>query len=229
MTRWLLGLAATAILTGAAGAQYMPGYGGMGYGGMGYGGFGGGYGGMGYGYGGMSGFGGGAMNMYNSASQPLSPWLNMLRGGNPAVNFFYGVRPGLGMGRMGYGMGAIPISPSSQLMTGFLPEAAVPGEEPIEIPAAGKPLPGNSFPSSAHPVTFGGGPMMGRYGYGRGMGYGGMGGMGMGGMGYGGMGGMGMGYGGMGGMGMGMGGMGGMGYGRNAMTGSAPPPGIRTR
>lgn len=225
MTRWLLGLAATAALMGTASAQYLPGYGGMGYGGMG--GFGGGYGGMGYGYGGMSGFGGGALNMYNSTSQPLSPWLNMLRGGNPAVNFFYGVRPGLGGGRMGYGMGAIPISPSSQLMTGFLPEAAIPGEEPIEIPAAGKPLPGNSFPSSAHPVTFGGGPMMGRYGRGMGgMGYGGMGGMGYGGMG-------GMGYGGMGGMGMGMGGMGmgmgGMGMGRNAMTGSAPPPGIRTR
>src|SRR3954463_9320048 len=35
-----------------------------------------------------------APNMYNRGTQPLSPYLNMLRGGNPAVNYFYGVRPG---------------------------------------------------------------------------------------------------------------------------------------
>ena len=35
-----------------------------------------------------------APNMYNRAAQPLSPYLNLLRGGNPAVNYFYGVRPG---------------------------------------------------------------------------------------------------------------------------------------
>jgi len=35
-----------------------------------------------------------APNMYNRAAQPLSPYLNMLRGGNNAVNYFYGVRPG---------------------------------------------------------------------------------------------------------------------------------------
>lgn len=33
-------------------------------------------------------------NSYNRQSQPLSPYLNMLRGGNTAVNYFYGVRPG---------------------------------------------------------------------------------------------------------------------------------------
>ena len=32
--------------------------------------------------------------MYNRAAQPLSPYLNLLRGGNNAVNYFYGVRPG---------------------------------------------------------------------------------------------------------------------------------------
>jgi hypothetical protein len=36
-----------------------------------------------------------APNYYNRNSQPLSPYLNLLRGGNPAVNYFYGVRPGL--------------------------------------------------------------------------------------------------------------------------------------
>lgn len=35
-----------------------------------------------------------APNAYNRASQPLSPYLNLLRGGNTAVNYFYGVRPG---------------------------------------------------------------------------------------------------------------------------------------
>jgi len=33
-------------------------------------------------------------NYFNRASQPVSPYLNLLRGGNPAVNYFYGVRPG---------------------------------------------------------------------------------------------------------------------------------------
>ena len=35
-----------------------------------------------------------APNMYNRGAQPLSPYLNLLRGGNTAVNYFYGVRPG---------------------------------------------------------------------------------------------------------------------------------------
>jgi hypothetical protein len=37
---------------------------------------------------------GSAPNMYNRSAQPLSPYLNLLRGGNNAVNYFYGVRPG---------------------------------------------------------------------------------------------------------------------------------------
>src|SRR5262245_47857361 len=35
-----------------------------------------------------------APNFYNRQTQPLSPYLNLLRGGNPAVNYYYGVRPG---------------------------------------------------------------------------------------------------------------------------------------
>lgn len=35
-----------------------------------------------------------APNMYNRSAQPLSPYLNLLRGGNDAVNYYYGVRPG---------------------------------------------------------------------------------------------------------------------------------------
>ena len=40
-------------------------------------------------------------NFYNQNSQPLSPYLNLLRGGNPAVNYFYGVRPGSQQGAFG--------------------------------------------------------------------------------------------------------------------------------
>ena len=35
-----------------------------------------------------------APNMYNRQAQPLSPYLNLLRGGDAAVNYYYGVRPG---------------------------------------------------------------------------------------------------------------------------------------
>lgn len=37
-------------------------------------------------------------NFYNRQTQPLSPYLNLLRGTNPGVNYFYGVRPGLPSG-----------------------------------------------------------------------------------------------------------------------------------
>ena len=39
-----------------------------------------------------------APNYYNRANQPLSPYLNLLRGSNTAVNYFYGARPGLPSG-----------------------------------------------------------------------------------------------------------------------------------
>jgi hypothetical protein len=39
-------------------------------------------------------------NFYNRMNQPLSPYLNLLRGGNPGVNYYYGVRPGLPTGGM---------------------------------------------------------------------------------------------------------------------------------
>jgi hypothetical protein len=35
----------------------------------------------------------GQNSYYSPSTQPLSPYLNLLRGGNPAVNYFYGVRP----------------------------------------------------------------------------------------------------------------------------------------
>src|SRR5437899_2106404 len=43
-------------------------------------------------------------NVYNPANQPLSPYLNLFRN-NPAVNYYYGVRPGTS-GGSGFGVGA---------------------------------------------------------------------------------------------------------------------------
>ena len=37
----------------------------------------------------------------NRATAPLSPYLNLLRGGNNAVNYYYGVRPGSQPGSTG--------------------------------------------------------------------------------------------------------------------------------
>jgi hypothetical protein len=43
-------------------------------------------------------YGGGQMpNIYNQQTQPLSPYLQMNRN-NPAVNYYYGTRPGTGAG-----------------------------------------------------------------------------------------------------------------------------------
>lgn len=100
-------------------------------------------------------------NYYNRTNQPLSPYLNLLRGGNPGVNYYYGVRPGLPSG------GATPFGAapnyapmySTQAGTaagGFLPQAAIPydpnrpefesGGQPIELRSAGHPvLYGNQF------------------------------------------------------------------------------------
>jgi hypothetical protein len=53
-----------------------------------------------------SGTGNYAPNYYNRNTQPLSPYLNLLRGGNTAANYFYGVRPGTMSGGFGQPYGA---------------------------------------------------------------------------------------------------------------------------
>jgi len=98
-------------------------------------------------------------NVYNRTQQPLSPYLNLLRGGNPAVNYFQGVRPQQMAAAQGNGMGSYPIGAASPLRTGFLPAAANPTAEPIELPAAGQPI--LSLSPSGHAVSFGRGTMPG--------------------------------------------------------------------
>lgn len=97
-------------------------------------------------------------NYYNRQTQPLSPYLNMLRGGSPGVNYFYGVRPGLQSGGMmpgmmgGMGMGGGLMGMQQRM--GYLPPGLSP--EPVKLPTAGEKLPGNALPPSAHPVYYAG-------------------------------------------------------------------------
>ncbi|HVK10752.1 MAG TPA: hypothetical protein VM597_18435 [Gemmataceae bacterium] len=51
-----------------------------------------------------------APNPYSRQTQPLSPYLNLLRGGNSAVNYYYGVRQGTGPGVQGM-MGQPGLAP----------------------------------------------------------------------------------------------------------------------
>jgi hypothetical protein len=94
-------------------------------------------------------------NIYNRQYQPLSPYLNLLRNGNPAVNYFYGVRPGLPSGGQPLQGTAYP-QPVGPAAGGFLPQAAVPydpngpqfetGGQPVQLRPAGHPaFYGNQF------------------------------------------------------------------------------------
>ena len=94
----LVGAAVCLIGLATPAAAQQPGWGG----GWGpYSNFGGGWGGGGWGGGYGGGFGFPGMNaqnvmpnIYNPRNQPLSPYLNLLRGGNAGTNYYYGVRPG---------------------------------------------------------------------------------------------------------------------------------------
>jgi hypothetical protein len=143
--RFSLTIGAALAFGGAASAQFQPGYGG-GYGSGG-----------GYGYGG--GFGGGygaanqnfMPNIYNPQTQPLSPYLNLLRGGNSAVNYYYGVRPGtVGMGSRGFGGAPFIAGGGNRMM--FFPQLAA---APDPLSAGAEPT-GTStvLPPAGHPVVF---------------------------------------------------------------------------
>ncbi len=96
-------------------------------------------------------------NIYNRRNQPLSPYLNLLRGqGNPGIDYYYGVRPGLQSGGQPltnqFGSGGGGNLSSSQMRTGYLPQAGVPSLEPIALPDAGKEV---ILQPSGHPVSYG--------------------------------------------------------------------------
>lgn len=97
-----------------------------------------------------------APNFYNRRQQPLSPYLNLFRGADPATNFYYGARPGLPSGNPSPAPSAGVAPTGNQLRTGFLPAAANPTQEPTVLPEGGTEVP--SLPPASHPVIYGGGP-----------------------------------------------------------------------
>ncbi|MBN9121750.1 MAG: hypothetical protein J0I06_21860 [Planctomycetes bacterium] len=136
MTRHLIVTTAILGLAGTASAQYPP------YGG--YGGYGG------YGAGGFGGYNQSPFmpNVYNPQNQPLSPYLNLLRGGNPSVNYYYGVRPGT-TGGFGGGIGA-PFTAFGGPRPVFFPQLAT-APDPLQPREAGV---GDVLPPAGHPVVF---------------------------------------------------------------------------
>lgn len=148
MTRWLVGVAALAAGAGVAAAQ-VAGAPGAGPGANPLAGLAGTY----------------APNFYNRTQQPLSPYLNLLRGGDPGVNYFYGVRPGLnpavsGLGAGGaFGFQGATLGPPGTGNRFYLQPPAGLEELPYQPLDAARPLP--VIPTAAHPVTFGVGPGLG--------------------------------------------------------------------
>lgn len=146
MNQNLLTLALLGCLgIGSASAQYQNPYGQGGYGQGGYG--------MPYNPYAQNGM---APNPYNRSTQPLSPYLNLLRNGsNPAVDYYFGVRPGTPAGQGGYGQQQQQFGQNmmySQMRMGYLPQASAQTFEPQSLPDAGKEV---VLPPSGHPVYYG--------------------------------------------------------------------------
>lgn len=95
-----------------------------------------------------------APNFFNRTQQPLSPYLNLLRGSNPATNYYYGVRPGLPSGGQNiFGQTPAYQMPGGQQFGGFLPQSQTPYDPDARAyEPGGQPIRLNS---PAHPVVFG--------------------------------------------------------------------------
>jgi hypothetical protein len=92
--------------------------------------------------------------MYNRANQPLSPYLNLFRGGIPAVDYYYGVRPGLQTG--GYPRQQYPPNGPRPVLPAFLPATPPGGSRDIVPPGfeyASAPKETTLSPAG-HAVTF---------------------------------------------------------------------------
>jgi hypothetical protein len=87
-------------------------------------------------------------NIYNPVNQPLSPYLNLLRGGNPSVNYYYGVRPGT-VGGTGQSLGA-PFTAAGGNRQLFFPQLAS-APDPLQPREIGV---GDVLPPAGHPVVF---------------------------------------------------------------------------
>lgn len=97
-------------------------------------------------------------NIYNPQYQPLSPYLNLNRGGNPAVNYYYGVRPGTVGGAGSFGAAALAAGGNRPLFFPQVTQVADPElPEPTEryvLPPAGHPVVFNNT-LGYYPVPFG--------------------------------------------------------------------------
>ena len=90
-------------------------------------------------------------NIFNPQQQPLSPYLNLLRGGNLATNYYYGVRPGtLGMGPRSFG--GAPFVAGGGNRTAFFPQLAAAPDPLSGVPSG---MQGDVLPPAGHPVVFG--------------------------------------------------------------------------
>ena len=98
--------------------------------------------------GGYGGSGSVMPNIYNPQTQPLSPYLNLLRGGNPGVNYYYGVRPGTVGGAGSFGAATAPAMGGNR--GPFFPQQAM-MPDPFTLPEAGD---GYSLPPAGHPTVF---------------------------------------------------------------------------
>jgi hypothetical protein len=87
-------------------------------------------------------------NIYNPQNQPLSPYLNLLRGGNTGVNYYYGVRPGT-VGGTGQSIGA-PFTAGGGNRQLFFPQLAG-APDPTQPREVGI---GDVLPPAGHQVQF---------------------------------------------------------------------------
>ncbi|MBX9579290.1 MAG: hypothetical protein K2X87_03200 [Gemmataceae bacterium] len=149
-----LGIGLVWVLAGAAAAAAQPpGYGGYPQGGYGTGNPFGGYGFPPGGYGTPGLNPANVMpNIYNPRTQPLSPYLNLTRGGQPAANYYYGVRPGT-VGGAG-SLGGSPMLAPGGMRGPFFPQSAgaSPGGLDPNAPIGGT---AQVLPPAGHPVVFG--------------------------------------------------------------------------
>jgi hypothetical protein len=98
-------------------------------------------------------------NYFDRSTQPLSPYLGLALGQNPAVDYYFGVRPGLRASSRTYGAGfGVPTTFGGGSRAGYLPLLAATAEQGVAIPEAGVSLPDNQLFQTGHPVTFGVGP-----------------------------------------------------------------------
>lgn len=89
-------------------------------------------------------------NIFNPRTQPLSPYLNLLRNGNTATNYYFGVRPAT-VGGGSFGALGAPFTAAGTPRAPFFPQQADPDLFP---PSTLTGSPTDLLPPAGHPVVF---------------------------------------------------------------------------